>query len=226
MIQWCGPAVVGWALFCQSETLTARQFSISAASIITSSLKTKTVNIVNISHNSYSCSIFVKLFWKSATISCDICRISTHMRQRWWKVICGRIDDLKMARLYHHIIYIYDMLSEPGQEPVRKLDESKSGQMVFLKVKLAYSDACICQTMWNHANDSMKRLKRKTSVFLQGDIDDVWSSLLKTRKTKTNVTQNSELIWPIHWIVSRVGPCERARPQLSEYVWNIVVQMI
>ena len=38
-----------------------------------------------------------------------------------------------------------DTLSEGGQDPVQKLDES--GQMVFLKVKLAYFDAYLCQTM-------------------------------------------------------------------------------
>ena len=57
-----------------------------------------------------------------------------------------------------------DTLSEGGQDPVQKLDES--GQMVFLKVKLAYFDAYLCQTMWNYAKDSMKTLKRPTLVFM------------------------------------------------------------
>ena len=54
--------------------------------------------------------------------------------------------------------------------------------------------------MWNHTKNSMKRLKRATLVFLQGEVSYVWSSLLKTWKTgetKIQITQNFEKLWPI-----------------------------
>ena len=82
--------------------------------------------------------------------------------------------------------------------PVQQSDESESGQMVFEKMKWAYSDAYLCRTIGNHAKNSRKRPKRPTSVFLQGDVGQwlmadvrVRSSLLKiwkTRKTKTPVS--------------------------------------
>ena len=51
-----------------------------------------------------------------------------------------------------------------------KLDESESDQMVLEKVTLAYFNVYLSQTMWNHTKNSMKTLKRPTSVFLQGDL--------------------------------------------------------
>ena len=54
--------------------------------------------------------------------------------------------------------------------------------------------------MWKHAKNSMKVLKRPNSVFLQGDVR---SSVLKTQKTrktretKTWITQNFPIVWPI-----------------------------
>ena len=44
--------------------------------------------------------------------------------------------------------------------------ESESGQMVLKKVKWTYFDAYLCQTLWNNAKKSMKRLKRPNSLFL------------------------------------------------------------
>ena len=38
--------------------------------------------------------------------------------------------------------------TEWGQEPIRELDESESGQVVFLKLKLAYSDAYV-ELQWD-----------------------------------------------------------------------------
>ena len=80
---------------------------------------------------------------------------------------------------------------------VPKVDESESGQMVLKQVKWALSSVYLSQTMWNHAKNSMKKLKRPTSVFQQGDVK---SSVLKTPKntktgeTKTQITQNSEYV--------------------------------
>ena len=66
---------------------------------------------------------------------------------------------------------------------VPKLDESESGQMVLKQVKWALSSVYLSQTMWNPTKNSMKRLKRPTSVILQGNVR---SSVLKTPKnTKT-----------------------------------------
>ena len=95
---------------------------------------------------------------------------------------------------------IFVIMSGWGQEPVRKLDESESGQIVLEKVKRAYSGADLCQTMWSHAKKSMTRLKRTTSLFLQSDVGDVRSSFLKTavytRETKTTFSQFL-IIWTI-----------------------------
>ena len=67
-------------------------------------------------------------------------------------------------------------------------------------VKWAYSGVYLSQTMWNHAKKSMKMLKRLTSVFQQGDVDHVRSSLLKTwktKETKTQITQKNLKVSPI-----------------------------
>ena len=50
------------------------------------------------------------------------------------------------------------------------MGKSESGQIVLLKVKRAYSDGYLSQTMWNHTKDSMKKLKRANSLFLQCEI--------------------------------------------------------
>ena len=72
--------------------------------------------------------------------------------------------------------------------------------------------------MWNHAKKSMEGFKLSDSVFLQWDVR---SSVLKTpkntktRETKTQITQTLK-----RYDLSRVVPCERARPEHSE---NVVV---
>ena len=76
----------------------------------------------------------------------------------------------------------------------------------LLKVKLPYSNAYLCQTMLNYAKDSIKRLKLPTSVFLQGDGDDVWSSLLKTRKTRKVKTYTNFFFK--YFKPSKIGPCK------------------
>ena len=54
--------------------------------------------------------------------------------------------------------------------------------------------------MWKHAKNSMKELKRPNSVFLAGYVR---SSVLKTQKTKktretkTRISQNFPILWPI-----------------------------
>ena len=69
--------------------------------------------------------------------------------------------------------------------------------MGLKQVKGVYSGVYLSQTMWNQAKKSMKKLKRPTSVFQQGDVGHVRSSLLKTwktRETKTQITQNFEKV--------------------------------
>ena len=71
----------------------------------------------------------------------------------------------------------------------------------------------------------MKQLKRPTWVFLQGDVDDILELFAKNEENKEKLKRI--LLKILNWYdLSRVEPCERARPQLSEYVWNIVVSMI
>ena len=64
--------------------------------------------------------------------------------------------------------------------------ESESGQVVLEKVKWAYSYVYLSQIMWKHAKNSMKVLKRPTSSFLQGDIDDVLELFAKNDENKAN----------------------------------------
>ena len=90
-------------------------------------------------------------------------------------------------------------------------------------MKWAYSGIYLSQTMWNHAKKSMKKLKRPTSVILQWNVG---SSVLKTpkntktRETKTQITQTLK-----RYDLSRVVPCERARPEHSEIVVVFEVSM-
>ena len=72
--------------------------------------------------------------------------------------------------------------------------------MGLKQVKGVYSGVYLSQTMWNQAKKSMKKLKRPTSVFQQGDVGHVRSSLLKTwktRETEALITQNFEQVGPI-----------------------------
>ena len=113
---------------------------------------------------------------------------------------------------------VYDSFSVEPIIWVRRGHESESGQMVLKKVKLTYFDAYLWQTMWNHAKKSMEESKLSDLVFLQWDVR---SSVLKTpkntktRETKTQITQTLK-----RYDLSRVVPCERARPEHSE---NVVV---
>ena len=58
----------------------------------------------------------------------------------------------------------YDELSDQGYISLPKPDESESGQMVLKQVKWALSSEYLSQTIWNPTKNSMKRLKRPTSV--------------------------------------------------------------
>ena len=58
----------------------------------------------------------------------------------------------------------YDKLWASVMKAVPKLDESENGQMVLKYVKWAYSSEYLSQTMWIHTKNSMKTLKRPTSV--------------------------------------------------------------
>ena len=47
------------------------------------------------------------------------------------------------------------------------------------------------------------------------------------KKTGKQEKLKRELLKILIWYdLSRIGPCERARPQLSEYVWDMMVYMI
>ena len=50
------------------------------------------------------------------------------------------------------------------QDLVPKSNESESGQMVPEKVKWAYYDVYLSQTMWNQTKKSLKQLKRPNSL--------------------------------------------------------------
>ena len=91
----------------------------------------------------------------------------------------------------------YDKESAEGSNWVSKGGESGSGQMVLKKVKWTYFDAYLCQTMWNNAKKSMKRLKRPNSLFLQGEVSSAVLKTWKTRETKTRITQNFQILYHI-----------------------------
>ena len=93
----------------------------------------------------------------------------------------------------------YDKESAEGSNWVSQGGESESGQMVLKKVKWTYFDAYLCQTMWNNAKKSMKRLKRPNSLFLQGEVSSAVLKTWKTRETKTRITQNFQILNHIHW---------------------------
>ena len=48
-------------------------------------------------------------------------------------------------------------MTDKKLQSIIELDESESGQTVMEKVKWAYSDAYLSQTMWNQAKKPMKR---------------------------------------------------------------------
>ena len=51
---------------------------------------------------------------------------------------------------------------------------------------------------------SMKKLKRPNSLFLQGKVSSVVLKAWKTRKTKTWITQNFQIPYPIHHVKAHV----------------------
>ena len=51
--------------------------------------------------------------------------------------------------------------------------------------------------MWNNTKKSMEELKLSDSVFSQWDVRSSLLKSMKTRQTKTWITQNFELVWPI-----------------------------
>ena len=74
-------------------------------------------------------------------------------------------------------------------------------QLVLKKVKWTYFDEYLWQKLWNHAKKINGRVQTfRFSVFYNGRSMTDRSSLLKTwktRETKTWITQNFELVWPI-----------------------------
>jgi len=64
------------------------------------------------------------------------------------------------------------------------------------KIKWTYFNTYICQTMWNHAKRSMKKLKRPNSL-LQGEVSSAVLKTWKTRETKTRITQNFQILYHI-----------------------------
>ena len=71
---------------------------------------------------------------------------------------------LQTSRLCHIENLLFDKFSDQGYTSLPKPDESESGQMVLKQVKWALSSVYLSQTMWNPTKNSMKRLKRPTSV--------------------------------------------------------------
>ena len=51
--------------------------------------------------------------------------------------------------------------------------------------------------MWNNTKKSMEGLKLSDSVFSQWDVRSSLLKSMKTRQTKTWITQNFKLVWPI-----------------------------
>ena len=92
---------------------------------------------------------------------------------------------------------VYDNGSDQPIIWVREMDESESGQMVLKKVKWTYFNAYLWQTMWNHAKKSMEGSKLSDSVFSQWDVRSSLLKTLKTRQTKTPVSQFFQILWPI-----------------------------
>ena len=64
-------------------------------------------------------------------------------------------------------------------------------------MKWTFFDAYLWQTMWNHAKKSMEGSKFSDSVFLQLDVRSSLLKTWKTRQTKTDVSQNFQILWPI-----------------------------
>ena len=78
-----------------------------------------------------------------------------------------------------------------------RMGKNESGQIVFEKVKWAYSDEYLSQTMWNNAKNLMKMLKRAKSLFLQCEISSAVLKTWITNETKTRITQNFQILYPI-----------------------------
>ncbi len=51
--------------------------------------------------------------------------------------------------------------------------------------------------MWNHTKNSMEKLKRPNSLFLQGEVSSAVLKTWKTRETKTRITQNFQILYRI-----------------------------
>ena len=89
---------------------------------------------------------------------------------------------------------------------------------VVLKVKLAYFGTYLWQTIWNHAKNQWKSPNFQIQCFYNRTSGALcWKHLknTKTRETKTQITQTLK-----RYDLSRVVPCERARPEHSK---NVVV---
>ena len=58
-------------------------------------------------------------------------------------------------------------------------------------------------TMWNHAKNLMKKLKRPNSLILQWEVSSSVLKTWKTRETKMRITQNFPILYPIQGTTMR-----------------------
>ena len=122
-----------------------------------------------------------------------------------------RYNAARAAKNYHHDRTLWASV----MKAVPKLDESESGQMVSEKVKFTNF-----MYIYHKQCEIMKGLKQPTLLFLQLEVTDWQEPFAKNAKWKLKC----ELLKILNWYdLFRVGPCERARPQLSEYLWLIEV---
>ena len=80
-------------------------------------------------------------------------------------------------------------------------------------MKWAYSDEYLSQTMWNHAKNSMKMLKRANSLFLLCEISSAVQKHVKLFELKRELLKIVK-----YYALSRGVPCESLRPKDSENV--------
>ena len=119
-----------------------------------------------------------------------------------------RYNAARAAKNYHHDRTLWASV----MKAVPKLDESESGQMVSEKVKFT-----ILMYIYHKQCEIMKGLKQPTLLFLQLEVTDWQEPFAKNAKWKLK----GELLKISNWYdLSRVGPCERARPEDSK---NVVV---
>ena len=91
-------------------------------------------------------------------------------------------------------------MQEWGPDPVQPQPIFKLPQKWLKSMKYVKYNSYLRQTMWNHAKKLMKTLKRQNSLFFHCEISSVvlkTRKIRKTRQTKTRITQNFHILYPI-----------------------------